>query len=567
MIRHLLFTLAVLLLTATGAKADNKQQARFDYFYLEALRLQAANHLTAAFEMYRYCARLDSTAADVQYALAPFYMALHMDSVGFACMEKACRLAPDNYWYASQLARLYVSKQRYAEAIAKYEAMRQQYPQREEPIYQLLDLYPRTAQFDQAILLLDSLEQKNGKNEEISLRKSQLYLFQHKPEEAYREVAALILAYPDEPRYRCLLGDLYLSQDQYKQALNEYRTALKQDPENEDTKMSLASYYETTGDSTNYVRAVEELLLDSLTSSETKGQLMSHLIRESAYSPIDSTRTLELFDHVIEQGTEDNNLLMLYAQYLLSRNMRAKAVPVLHKLLAADPSNTLVRQQLLIEAIGREDAATIIDLCKPVTSEEPRTPDELAFHYYLTAAYYQEDRYEDALSAAQNALAHLPEGTDDLLISDFWAVSGDLYHLLKRESEAFAAYDSSLAYNPRNIGSLNNYAYYISLQPKGDLEKAERMSKITIEEEPYNSTYLDTYAWILHRLGREEEARTYIDRCLALDKEKSAELFDHAGDIYFALNLKAEAIDFWRKALEAGIENPEQVEQKIKNAQ
>ncbi|MGI6218528.1 MAG: tetratricopeptide repeat protein [Bacteroidaceae bacterium] len=565
--KHLLTLLCALLLLSHGVYAQDEKQARFDYFYLEAVRLQAANRLTDAFEMFRYCERLDSTSADVQYALAPFYISLRMDSIGFACLEKACRLAPDNYWYASQLAGLYVSKGRYPEAIARYEAMRRKYPQREEPIYQLLDLYPRTGEFEQAVALLDSLEQKSGKNEEISLRKSQLFLYQHKPEEAYREVASLIVAYPDEPRYRCLLGDLYLSQDQYPEALAEYQAALKQDPSSEMTRTSLATYYETVGDSANYIRTIEGLLLDSLTSSDTKGQIMAHLIREAPDSPIDSTRTLQLFDRIMEQETEDNNLMMLYAQYLLAHDMREKAAPVLRELLARDPSNTLVRQQLLIAAISKQDAETIINLCIPVTREAPQTPDDLAFHYYLTAAYYQEDRYEDALATAQNALAHLPQGVNDALISDFWAVSGDLFHLLKRENEAFAAYDSSLAYNPRNIGSLNNYAYYISLQPQGDLQKAERMSKITIEEEPYNSTYLDTYAWILHRLGKAEEARTYIDRCLALDKEQSAELLDHAGDIYFALGLKAEAIDFWQKALKAGIENPKEVEQKIKKAQ
>lgn len=564
--RHLLTLLLATLLWGNAARAQEARQARFDYFYLEAVRLQAANRLTDAFEMFRYCERLDSASADVQYALAPFYLSLRMDSLGFACMEKACRLAPGNYWYASQLAGLYVSKGRYEEAIAMYEGMRSRYPQREEPIYQLLDLYPQTARFEQAILLLDSLEQKNGKSEEISLRKSQLFLFQHKPEEAFREVAALIVAYPDEPRYRCLLGDLYLSQNQYPQALSEYQTALEQDPGNELARTSLATYYETVADSANYIRTIEGLLLDSLASSEIKGQIMAHLIREAEESPIDSTRVLQLFDCVMQQETEDNNLLMLYAQYLLSRGLRAKAAPALELLLARDPSNTLVRQQLLLDAISRQDAETIIDLCLPITKEQPETPDDLAFHYYLTAAYYQEDRYEDALNTAQNALAHLPERVNDQLVSDFWAVSGDLFHLLKREEEAFAAYDSSLAYNPRNIGSLNNYAYYISLQPQGDLHKAERMSKITIEEEPYNSTYLDTYAWVLHRLGREEEARTYIDRCLALDKEKSAELLDHAGDIYSALGLKEEAVGFWQKAIEAGIENPKEVEQKIKKA-
>lgn len=564
--KRLHFLLLALLLALTGARADEREQARFDYFYLEALRLQAANRLTDAFEMFRHCARIDSSAAEVQSALAPFYFALRLDSLGFACLQRACRLAPDNYWYASELAGQYLNRGRYDEAIEKYEAMRLRYPQREEPLYQLLDLYTRTSRFDRAVLLLDSLEQRQGKSEEISLRKSQLFLFQHKPEDAYREVASLIVAYPDEPRYRCLLGDLYLSQGQHEQALGEFRTVLEKDPANEMARSALVNYYETTADSTLYLRSLEGLLLDSLVGSDTKGQLMLHILQDPYACPINSAATLSLFSRVAAQEAQDIDLQGLYAQFLLTRGMRSQAAPVLRKLLAADPSNHSVRRQLLAEAIGRQDAAAIIDLCIPVTAEAPQTPDDVAFFYFLTAAYYQEDRTEEALATAQSALAHLPRETEPVLASDLWAVAGDLLHQAGDEKAAFAAYDSSLAYNPDNIGSLNNYAYYISLQPGGDLQKAERMSKKTIDAEPYNSTYLDTYAWILYRLGRTEEARTYIDRCLALEEEESAELFDHAGDIYFALGRKAEAVGYWQKALKAGIEDPGKVEQKIKKA-
>lgn len=73
---------------------------------------------------------------------------------------------------------------------------------------------------------------------------------------------------------------------------------------------------------------------------------------------------------------------------------------------------------------------------------------------------------------------------------------GDVYHTKKQMAEAYAAYDSSLVYNPSNIGALNNYAYYLSVERR-DLDKAEEMSYKTVKAEPNNSTYLDTYAWIL----------------------------------------------------------------------
>ena len=63
------------------------------------------------------------------------------------------------------------------------------------------------------------------------------------------------------------------------------------------------------------------------------------------------------------------------------------------------------------------------------------------------------------------------------------------------------------------MGCLNNYAYYLSERGE-QLDKAEVMSYKTVKAEPKNSTYLDTYAWILYMLGRYSEAKIYIDQAL-----------------------------------------------------
>ena len=52
----------------------------------------------------------------------------------------------------------------------------------------------------------------------------------------------------------------------------------------------------------------------------------------------------------------------------------------------------------------------------------------------------------------------------------------------------------------------------------------------------------------------------------ALDKteEPSAELFEHYGDILFMLGEVDEAVEYWQKALDAGSESAELLQEKIK---
>ena len=112
-----------------------------------------------------------------------------------------------------------------------------------------------------------------------------------------------------------------------------------------------------------------------------------------------------------------------------------------------------------------------------------------------------------------------------------------------------AAYDSCLQWKDDNIPCLNNYAYYLSVKGR-ELQKAEQMSYKTVKEEPKNSTYLDTYAWILFMQERYAEAKIYIDQAISCDSDsvQSGVIIEHAGDIYAMNGDIDKAVEYWQKA-------------------
>ena len=100
-----------------------------------------------------------------------------------------------------------------------------------------------------------------------------------------------------------------------------------------------------------------------------------------------------------------------------------------------------------------------------------------------------------------------------------------------KQKERYAMYERVLKVDPYNLMVLNNYAYHLATH-KGDLKEAERMSAITIQQEPNNPVYLDTYGWILHLQGQDELAKFYLNKALwnAKDSEK-AEITTHLNAI------------------------------------
>lgn len=96
------------------------------------------------------------------------------------------------------------------------------------------------------------------------------------------------------------------------------------------------------------------------------------------------------------------------------------------------------------------------------------------------------------------------------------------------------AYREFLELDPYNLLILNNYAYHIATHG-GDLNEAERMSAITIREQPNNPIFLDTYGWILHLQGKDELALFYLRRAqwkaAEGDKEVQAEIIMHLNKV------------------------------------
>ena len=549
-------------LMAVAQQKDSVSSKKFDYFFLESERLKEKGDIVGAFEMLRYCQQLDPFSAIAKSSIAPFYLSMRLDSLGMLNQRQAVELAPDNYWYAVQLSNLYQAQHNYVAAIDVLEKVVKRFPEKEDAQYELLELYPQVGKYKNAIQLLDTIELRLGKSEELSMRKVQLYLVDGKDTEAFKEAKSLVKAFPDEPRFQCLLGDLYMTQERYPEALKVFQQVLKQDPSNEQSMLSMIDYYESQQDTTNYRKQVRATLFNPDISNETKVLLMRQIATKTDGSPIDSVQVVALFQELTQNEKEDVSLPLLYAQYLVTKGHSQAAIPILEQVIRIDPTNVSSRLELLAGAVKQNNPQRVVDICKPALEA---TPQVVEFYYYLAVGYAQQNKNQLAIEALKGALSHTDENTKPEQISDFYALMGDLYHEEQQPLQSYAAYDSALVHQALNVGALNNYAYYLSLENK-ELLKAEQMSKKTVDIEPNNETYLDTYAWILYMQKRYSEARIYMDRALQDGGEKNPTELDHAGDIYIKLKLNEQAINFWTRAIELKIENPEKLEKKIKRA-
>jgi tetratricopeptide (TPR) repeat protein len=543
-------------LTASAQTARVSQSAvhqqlsdarRYDMLFLEAMVQRQKDNDDAAFDLLSRCVELNPQASEAYYFLAQYYAQMKEEEKTLAYLEKAAQLSPDNPTYMETLADTYISQEQYDKAVAVIEKLLETNKNRDDLLDMLYRLHRHQKQYKEAIAVLDRMEVNDGKSERLSALKSALYVDMDDMPSAIKEMKTLADQYPNDLNYLRLYADMLRSDGKLDEAYEIYQRILKEEPNNSQAQMSLRSYYLVTE---NYEAAdslTHHLLLNENTELMDKLDLLRRVIGQSEAEGGDSTRVLDLFHQMLAQPQKTSDIAELCAAYMdLKKMPRDSVAAMLERVLQIAPDNAGARLRLVGYAWEADDNERIIELCK---AARQYNPDEMAFYYYQGLAYYREDDHDNALNALQNGISVIKEDSNPSIVSDFYAIMGDLLHQKGRESEAYEAYDSCLQWKPDNYGCLNNYAYFLS--EKGQqLDRAEDMSFKAIKAEPKNATYLDTYAWILFMKKRYSEARIYIDRAMANDTSTtSGVITEHAGDIYAMCGLTAEAVELWQKAL------------------
>lgn len=536
-----------------GSAQTESAGSRYDYIFLEAMVERERGNDAAAFEMLSRCLEINPDASETYYYLAHYYLRMRQNGKALELFKKASQLEPDNVSYLETLAQMYLQSQDLAAATETFEKLAKAESGREDVLGMLVQLYSEDkSQFPKAIAALNKMEQLDGMSERISYAKADFYRNMGNGKAAVAEMKRLADQFPNDLNCRNAYADMLMAEGQDKKAFDIYRGILKEEPGNSKVLFSLRNYFLAKGIKTAADSTTVNILTASNAGADEKIYLLRQVVMDNENSGGDSTEVISLFERIIAQEGSDPGIGLLYASYMdLKKMPRENINRVLEGVLRKAPDNASARLQLIGDAWDKKDYGRVVSLC---SAARQYNPDEMAFYYYQGVALSQQDKTDEALDTFKNGISVINEQSSPDIVSDFYAIMGDLLHEKGEKELAFAAYDSCLQWKPDNYGCLNNYAYYLS-ESGGDLAKAEEMSYKTIKAQPKNGTFLDTYAWILFRQERYAEARIYIDQTLQCDSDSSAVIVEHAGDIYAKCGDMDKAVSLWQDALRKAPDN------------
>jgi tetratricopeptide (TPR) repeat protein len=516
--------------------------AEFQEVFFQAQLEKARDNKQKAYDLFEQALKIEPTNAATHYELGRADM-LHFNNPSSALDHAKVCVASDktNPWYQELLADAYAEMAKYDAAIKAYREAVRLNPNNYELLYELANTQLHAGKIQDAIATYDELERRTGVYEDLSMQKHTLYMQQKDVNRAGLEFERLAKYYPDEPRYWGMAAQFYQQYGMHEKAAAALEQMVKADPDNGQVHFQLSEYYAMQK---NDKRSYEELKLAFATNDISIDQKIKILIRyytlteaQQSYLP----QAYELLVLTEQLQPNEPKAFAMYGDYLFRDGKLREALTKYKQAIALGGSLSTIWTKVLEIEYTLGDFDALYADSKQAISLFPLLPE---FYYFQALSHQRRNEHNSAIELLNTGKELVVDDRD--LQARFYASLGESYHYTNQHEESDEAFNESLRLDPSSVFTLNNYAYYLSLR-KLQLEKAAEMAKRANELAPNVSSFEDTYAYVLFRQAKYAEALVWMDRALA-HGEKSAELYEHRGDILFKLGRTEEAFQQWIQA-------------------
>ncbi len=528
---------------------DDNKELEYYYVFIEANRKKLLGDLNTALALFYQSLEIKPQSAAAMSEIAQINEMLENYDVAIKYAKKASQIEPDNKWFQIKLARLYINLQQYENAVLVYEKLYKKNKKDLEIPYNLAALYSQLKEFQKAIDLYNEIEQKTGINESLSLTKQRLYEQIGQKSKAYDEINRLIRHYPNQPQYYGILAEMYTNDNLFTKAEDNYDKLFEIDSTNTLAQLSIIDFYRKKMDYDNAFKYIRKVLHNNEIEFNSKVMIFVSFLNNPKEVNIyfqEIKEHLILFKELYPNKKEAHTL---FADYLIRMNQLDDAKNELEKIIENFSVNQVVWEQLLSIYSYQSDFKQLFEVSATALDSFPEHP---LFYLFNGISATQIQKANNAVEVLKSGLKHVDNNPE--LEFDFYTYLGEAYHELEAYEKSDYYFEMVIKEDSTKLYVLNNYAYYLSIREQ-KLEHAEQLSRKTIEEEPDNFTYLDTYAWILYKLKRYQDALYYIKKAYDAGGFENPVIVEHFGDIRYKTGNHEEALKLWKLSRDLGNED------------
>jgi len=359
-----------------------------------------------------------------------------------------------------------------------------------------------------------------------------------RPELARRMVDEVVRRFPGEPRVALLNASLMFQAGKTDEALAALRSVEPRTADDPELRNAVAIAYDAMGDA----ESAERVLAVGPQNVQTWGMRASLLAKQK-----DDVALLALYTDLSKQATKPDPaqrlLLGKIAEYL---KRHAEAVDWYLSVPGGEErAEARLRAASAQYELGQTDKAFA---GVHAIQSDAMIDDEARRDAYLLEAELRQrgDDLPGELDALARGLAAYPDENALLYARALaWERRDDV-------PRAEADLRKILVTEPENVAALNALGYTLADRTPRYQEALELIDRARVAE-PDNAAIVDSYGWVLYRLGRNEEALVQLRRAWTLAKDP--EIAAHVGEVLWVLGRKDEARRFFDEARKLDPEN------------
>ncbi len=514
---------------------------KFTYIYSEALKNRMLGQTTLACQQFEECLVMNPLSTASAYQLAQ--LAIEAGDLDKAknYSEICITNKPENEWFLLQRADIAKRLNEKVVYSKVYTKLAELFPDNLNYLYEYSIIQYEDKQYNDALVSLQKLEEEIGINENISFLRNNIYFSLKRMDAIQLELLRLSKAFPDSTRYSDMLADFYLSYNQPEKALNVYQAVLDIENENGFANLGVAWINGSLGKFKQGFPYLIKGIKSPLVKYESKKKVVELYLNSKA-SQISDDSIEAIYLALLDTDNPETDVLNRYISYLFDRKDYAQAEKFAQSSITVNPDNFTAWDVMLniLMIQGRNEKLKEYSL-----KALEYFPNHALVFFFSGYSQFALKQYNEAINYFEMGLDYV--GDNENLDKQFLIYLGESYHYIAKHKQSDSYFDKYLKIDSSNAFVLNNYAFYL-VSRNTNLDKALALSYKSIEIEPFNSTFLDTYAWILFNLNDVEKAKNYIERAYKYGGNSNSLIVEHFGDILFKKNKIDEALERWKEA-------------------
>ena len=520
---------------------NQEQELEYYYAFTEATKLALFGNYKDAINLYNQCLKYNPKSSAVYYQLSNIFLRLGQVDMAKNFAKMSVELENNNKWYLQNLASIYQLQHNLDSTILIYKRIVELDNSNINYQYNLALLYKENKEYRNALKLINKIIENSGLNDKVIYFKYNIYELEGKKKKAIAILRSGINHFPDNINIYGLLAEYYSDIGKNEEAQEIYKKIVTTDSTNYKVILSYADFLINNNNPEEAFKYYENALYNNDIEIKDKLLIIINLLNSNKIFNSYKEKIILLTNDLCKIYNNDSRVNKLAVDVFLKADLLNKALDKLKIIIDKGEDNYNDFEKLLYIENALNNTDSLLYFADVGIKKYSDRPD---FYLFKGIGLMKMKEDVEAINTFKKGIMQSKNDNDKM---QFYNYLGEGFRNLNENDSSDYYFEKALNLDPGNLLIRNNYAYYLSLRKK-NLDRAKKLSELTIRKEPKNAIYLDTYSWILFQENEPEKALKYIEMAVKFSNEKNPEILDHYGDILFRLNKYSDALNVWKSA-------------------